>query len=87
VRSGVLPAETLEQATGYEPELVGRLPPQGSPADVIGFDVVRDPDGDFLVLEDNLRTPSGFTYALAAREVLVVNSSRRGGGKDTWVLD
>ncbi|MEY2442784.1 MAG: hypothetical protein QOJ46_2210, partial [bacterium] len=48
----------------------GRLPAPGSPAAVIGFDVVRDRDGEFLVLEDNLRTPSGFAYAVAARAAL-----------------
>ena len=37
---------------------------------VAGLDVVRDSDGVFKVLEDNLRTPSGIAYAVAAREVL-----------------
>jgi carboxylate-amine ligase len=37
---------------------------------VIGFDLVRGPGGDFLVLEDNLRTPSGLAYLLAARAAL-----------------
>jgi uncharacterized circularly permuted ATP-grasp superfamily protein len=70
VQAGIVSAATIEQAKGYEPDLVGRLPQQGSPAAVIGFDVVRDRTGAFLVLEDNLRTPSGFAYALAAREAL-----------------
>jgi uncharacterized circularly permuted ATP-grasp superfamily protein len=70
VAAGVVASATIEQANGYEPALVGRLPPRGSPAAVIGFDVVRAPDGEFLVLEDNLRTPSGFAYAVAAREAL-----------------
>jgi uncharacterized circularly permuted ATP-grasp superfamily protein len=70
VQAGVMAEEAIEQAEGYEPDLRGRLPSHGSPAAVIGFDVVRDPDGEFLVLEDNLRTPSGFAYALAARAAL-----------------
>jgi uncharacterized circularly permuted ATP-grasp superfamily protein len=70
VRAGVVSDETLERAEGYEPDLQGRLPAQASLAAVIGFDVVRDPDGTFLVLEDNLRTPSGFAYAVAARRAL-----------------
>lgn len=70
VRAGVISDATIEGAEGYEPELLGRLPAQCSPAAVIGFDVVRDPEGEFLVLEDNLRTPSGFAYALAARRAL-----------------
>jgi uncharacterized circularly permuted ATP-grasp superfamily protein len=70
VRHGVVAAAMIDEAKGYEPELVGRLPGRGMPAAVIGFDVVRDPAGEFLVLEDNLRTPSGFAYALAARQAL-----------------
>ena len=69
VADGVVPPATIETAAGYEPELVGKLP--ALPAiGVAGLDVVRDPDGRFLVLEDNLRTPSGFAYAAAAREAL-----------------
>jgi carboxylate-amine ligase len=37
---------------------------------VIGFDLVRGADGELRVLEDNLRTPSGLTYAIAARRVV-----------------
>jgi uncharacterized circularly permuted ATP-grasp superfamily protein len=71
VREGVVAAALIEQAEGYEPDLAGRLPRELRwPAAVIGFDVVRDPDGEFLVLEDNMRTPSGLTYALAARAAL-----------------
>jgi uncharacterized circularly permuted ATP-grasp superfamily protein len=70
VEAGVLSAATIEQAEGYEPDLLGRLAPHGCPAAVIGFDVVREPGGAFLVLEDNLRTPSGFAYAVAARQAL-----------------
>jgi uncharacterized circularly permuted ATP-grasp superfamily protein len=69
VDAGVVPRATIETAAGYEPDLVGRLP--ALPAiGVAGLDVVRDPEGRFLVLEDNLRTPSGFAYAAAAREAL-----------------
>ena len=70
VEAGVVAAGAIEQAEGFEPELVGRLPAAGVPAGVIGFDVVRDPGGEFLVLEDNLRAPSGFAYAVAARAAL-----------------
>ncbi len=71
VRYGVVSAETLESAEGFEPELLARgLPAQRAPAAIIGFDVVRAADGEFLVLEDNLRTPSGFAYAVAARRAL-----------------
>jgi carboxylate-amine ligase len=70
VAAGIVRAATIDEAEGFEPELRGRLP-GGAPAiGVAGLDVVRDRDGAFLVLEDNLRTPSGFAYAAAARGVL-----------------
>ena len=70
VAAGLVSAAVLTGAEGYEPDLAGRLPPGPPPAGVMGFDVVRDADGTFLVLEDNLRTPSGIAYALAARGAL-----------------
>jgi uncharacterized circularly permuted ATP-grasp superfamily protein len=71
VQAGLIAAETITSADGFEPELVDSLPGHCAPAAIIGFDVVRDPSGEFLVLEDNLRTPSGFAYALAARDALM----------------
>jgi uncharacterized circularly permuted ATP-grasp superfamily protein len=71
VGAGIVSGPDLHDAEGFEPDLVGRLPEHVAPAAIIGFDVVRDPGGAFLVLEDNLRTPSGFVYALAAREALL----------------
>jgi uncharacterized circularly permuted ATP-grasp superfamily protein len=66
VAAGRVPAHVLDSADHYEPQLAGA--PLGAwPAVVVGFDLVRDADGRLLVLEDNLRTPSGIAYALAAR--------------------
>ena len=70
-RRGSSRGELIAGAEGYEPDLAGRLPAHCAPAAVIGFDIVRDGDGEFLVLEDNLRTPSGIAYALAARDAIV----------------
>jgi uncharacterized circularly permuted ATP-grasp superfamily protein len=70
VDAGIVPTEALAAAEGFETDLVGRLPQNGAPAGIIGFDVVRHPGGHFLVLEDNARTPSGFEYAIAARSAL-----------------
>lgn len=71
VAAGVVPAHAIEQADGYEPDLRGRLPADAVPIGVAGLDVVRDTCGTLRVLEDNLRMPSGFTYAVAAREAVV----------------
>ena len=70
VEAGIVRAKPFSEAEGFEPDLVGRLPSGSPPAAIVGFDVVREPSGRFLVLEDNVRTPSGFEYALAARAAL-----------------
>jgi uncharacterized circularly permuted ATP-grasp superfamily protein len=67
VGAGIVAEQTILEAEGFEPDLMGRFPTHEGPAGVIGFDVVRAPSGEFLVLEDNVRTPSGIAYALAAR--------------------
>lgn len=67
VAAGIVSNGVLETAEGFEPDLAGRLPGDAWPAAIIGFDVVRAPDGEFQVLEDNMRTPSGFAYAISAR--------------------
>jgi uncharacterized circularly permuted ATP-grasp superfamily protein len=67
VAAGIVAEDTVLEAEGFEPDLMGRFPTHAGPAAVIGFDVVRAPSGEFLVLEDNVRTPSGLAYALAAR--------------------
>ena len=69
VRDGVVPARVVETIDRLEGELQGLELPLW--VGVAGLDVVRAPDGRFLVLEDNLRTPSGAAYAVAAREVSV----------------
>jgi len=70
VAAGHMTDDVIESAEGYEPELRGRLPDTAAPIGVAGLDIVRDPDGTLRVLEDNLRTPSGLSYAVAAREAL-----------------
>jgi uncharacterized circularly permuted ATP-grasp superfamily protein len=69
VRDGVVPARVVETIETLEPRLNGVEVPLW--VGIAGLDVVRAPDGRFLVLEDNLRTPSGMAYALIARELSV----------------
>jgi uncharacterized circularly permuted ATP-grasp superfamily protein len=68
--AGVVPRALLETSSGYEPAMAGLLDPAVPPATVAGLDLVRDAEGEFLVLEDNLRMPSGSTFAMAAREAV-----------------
>ena len=65
VRDGVVPARVIETIDTLEPRVQGLELPLW--VGVAGLDVVRAPDGRFLVLEDNLRTPSGMAYLLVAR--------------------
>ena len=78
VRAGVIPTRVIETCDFYEPRLRGAPVPGGRLA-VCGFDVVRDASGAFMVLEDNLRTPSGIAYALAARELGGAQLAERAG--------
>jgi carboxylate-amine ligase len=67
VAAGVVPAHVIDTAAHLEP-LAAELPPSPVPPVLVaGLDVVRDPGGKFLVLEDNVRTPSGLAFAAAAR--------------------
>jgi len=70
VREGIVPERALESAEHYEPQLAGLGERIDSWITVAGLDVVRDCDGSFKVLEDNVRTPSGIAYAVATRESL-----------------
>ncbi len=70
VQAGVVSAASLQDAQHYEPQLMGAGEHVCSWITVAGLDVVRDLDGSFKVLEDNLRTPSGIAYAVATREVM-----------------
>ena len=69
VAAGVVPERVLRGADHYAPELVGLRPPGGW-IGVSGLDLLRGPDGRFAVVEDNLRTPSGAAYLLAARQAV-----------------
>ena len=69
VEAGRIPARVLDGADHFEPALTGMDPPGGW-IGVAGLDLLRGPDGRFFVVEDNLRTPSGIAYALAARRAV-----------------
>ncbi|MCP5242292.1 circularly permuted type 2 ATP-grasp protein [Nitrosomonas sp.] len=70
VKDGVFPAELLEDSKNFRPECVGVDAPLDIWAHICGSDLVRDKDGTFYVLEDNLRVPSGVSYMLENRLVM-----------------
>jgi uncharacterized circularly permuted ATP-grasp superfamily protein len=70
LRNGTIPAEVITSAVSYRRQCQGLNPPWGVWCHVTGTDLVRDRDGQYYVLEDNLRVPSGVSYVLENREVL-----------------
>ncbi len=68
--AGRVPWSAIESAEYFEPRMTQLQPASGCWIAIAGLDLVRDGDGPFAVLEDNVRTPSGIAYAVAAREAL-----------------
>jgi uncharacterized circularly permuted ATP-grasp superfamily protein len=71
LRAGKVPAELLLCNAQYRPEMQGIDVPGGIYAHIAGIDVVRADDGNFYVLEDNLRVPSGVSYMLENRKMMM----------------
>jgi uncharacterized circularly permuted ATP-grasp superfamily protein len=66
----VVPRELVETAAAYLPACRGLDPPRGVWCHISGTDLVRDGDGLYYVLEDNMRCPSGVSYVLQNRRVM-----------------
>jgi len=66
---GVVPAETVLESPNFKQQCMGASPRFGVWANICGSDLVRDADGHFYVLEDNLRVPSGVSYMVENREI------------------
>ncbi len=67
LRDGVIPAQLIYQGGDFRREIVGIDPPHGIYTHISGVDIIRDEQGRYLVLEDNLRTPSGVSYMIENR--------------------
>ncbi|MFY9942940.1 MAG: circularly permuted type 2 ATP-grasp protein, partial [Desulfobacterales bacterium] len=70
LKDKVVPEDLILTSRTYRKECEGFTPPRGVWCHVTGTDLVRDRDGRFYVLEDNLRCPSGVSYVLENRQVL-----------------
>ncbi len=71
LRAGIVPPELIYQNPYYRPEMIGVKVPHDVYVHIAGIDVVRIDANDFYVLEDNARTPSGVSYMLENREVMM----------------
>ncbi len=71
LKAGIIPEDLVYRNPGFRPEMAGRKVPHDIYVHIAGIDIVRvDPD-TFYVLEDNARTPSGVSYMLENREVMM----------------
>ena len=71
VKAGVIPLERIVGNAQYRPEMVGMNVPAGIYSHIAGIDLVRAGEGEYYVLEDNLRVPSGVSYMLENRKMMM----------------
>ncbi len=71
LRAGIVPPELVFQNPYFRPEMVNLRVPYDTYVHIAGIDIVRIDADDFYVLEDNARTPSGVSYMLENREVMM----------------
>jgi uncharacterized circularly permuted ATP-grasp superfamily protein len=69
IKDGIVPEEFVYSSKGYLPECEGINPTGEVYAHIAGIDLVEGKDGQWYVLEDNLRIPSGASYPMIAREI------------------
>ena len=75
IKAGVVPADQILQNAQYRPSMAGVMVPGGIYSHISGIDIVRAPNaegvGEYYVLEDNLRVPSGVSYMLEDRKMMM----------------
>ena len=71
VKAGIVPAEQIFRNAQYRPEMQGITVASDIYAHIAGIDIVRAGEGEFYVLEDNLRVPSGVSYVLQNRNMMM----------------
>jgi uncharacterized circularly permuted ATP-grasp superfamily protein len=71
IKAGLVPPELVLLNSAFRPEMLGIEPPKNVYAHVAGIDLIRTGERDFFVLEDNMRTPSGVSYVLENREIMM----------------
>lgn len=69
IKDGIIPGELIYSCPNFLREMKGVKVPYDVYVHISGVDLIRNNDGEFYVLEDNLRTPSGVSYMLENREI------------------
>ncbi|MEO1449909.1 MAG: circularly permuted type 2 ATP-grasp protein [Bacteroidota bacterium] len=70
LKDKIIPRELLASSTTFLEQCIGLKPPEKIWSHITGTDIIRGAQGEFMVLEDNLRVPSGVSYMLENREIL-----------------
>ncbi len=70
LNDGVIPRRLITSCEHFHRQAVGIVPPNGVRIHVAGIDLIRDERGNFRVLEDNLRSPSGVSYVMENRRTM-----------------
>jgi uncharacterized circularly permuted ATP-grasp superfamily protein len=71
LKAGLIPEDLVFQNAGLCPEMLGQRVPHNIYVHIGGIDIVRVDEGTFYVLEDNARTPSGVSYMMQNRDVMM----------------
>ncbi len=75
IKAGIVPAEQVNDNAQFRPEMIGVSVPNNVYSSIAGIDIIRAPDpqgnGEYYVLEDNLRVPSGVSYMLENRKMMM----------------
>ena len=71
LKAGRIPKEMISQNEAFLPQMIGVDTPGDVYTHIVGIDLVRTGPGEFFVLEDNARTPSGVSYMLENRETML----------------
>ncbi|GGZ38501.1 hypothetical protein GCM10007049_34560 [Echinicola pacifica] len=70
LKDGIVPRDLIENSKDFLKPCIGLTPPKGIWCHITGTDLIRDINGKYYVLEDNLRCPSGVSYMLESREII-----------------
>jgi len=70
IKEGIIPRDLIESSNHFRREVIDFRPPRDLYVHINGTDLIRDEAGNYFVLEDNLRSPSGVSYVLENRQVM-----------------
>ncbi len=70
LKDKVVPAELIFSSAHYNRDMIGIKPPGGIYTHIAGTDLIKHKDGEYYILEDNVRCPSGVSYVLSNREAM-----------------